>query len=738
MFTVIIAEKDIVDMYKQMHMFLVPLESKDIVFCEWNREGESLEEMLPELYKTIDLKSEWRAIVVNRDGQNKINPFNYTDYSESREIRKGLSWEAWRERRNKRQECYKMAITNPLTKLTSALCGAPVLGATLQDREVYQDILSGKMELYEYMIKLKLQEKKATTLAAQMRFFQKEELQRFVKASEVEQLLSYIENENIPEIVRLIGKENIIEFLAVIDGYDPYFTDPEYVECMVENTIKTDLFDSISEGFHIKNYAPQEVICLALRTFDFQSYEQNIKWQDKDESEYSRFVEFNLYPEKLKYLIFDIVQEEHKQYVADQVRLLSFLLVMAGNDLPYNVCGKEKVYRVNVEFESDAIGSFCSKYTDKLKATITWIRELESLVKKEKELKIDNQTSQKLFESDVIVPVAIDMQFDKEQLFAEYSGIGLSSDCPQNERIYWSDQYYNIRKLFVRYLREPRRAVKTAVKEEFHTRASIEDERALLMNEYQKEDVVYRLIEEEQNMVDTITTHLFNTGKYNKKIEEAEKELGDELKQRMSRKKTILVGVTAAGAYLIGFLPLLFGNLNTLKSSSFAFMITGVSIGIFLLVGFLFLLIMRKRLIDRFKYFNKVMDEICAEIEESLDHFSEYLSHACNVMRQFSILNYTKNAVNRKEHILKKHQLDIKKRMEEINTAFAGYMTVDMKNSQWVDPFEYDFSVMKDYNYDMFCSESKCNIEFMQPGHQISIPVDYLKEITLTREELYD
>lgn len=738
MFTVIIAEKDIVETYKQLHMFLAPLESKNIVFCEWNREGASLEEMLPDLYKTIDLKSEWRAIIVNKDGLNKINPFNYTDYSESLDVMKHMSWEKWKERRNNRYECYKMAITNPLTKLTSALCGAPVLGTTFQDREVYQKLLSGEMELYEYMLKLKLQDNKVKNLAVQMRMFQKEMLLRFVKESEVEKLISYVEEENISEIIRLVGKDDIIEFLQVIGAADPYFSDPEYVECMIENTMKKDLFDSIAAGFHIKNYAPQEVICLSLRTFDFMSYEQDVKWKDKDESEYSRFAEFNLYPERLKYLLFDIVSEEHKQYVADQVRLLSFLLVMAGNSLPYNVCGKEKVYRVNVQFESQAIGKFCSEYMDKLKMTLLSIRELESLVKKERQLKIDNQTSQKLFESDICIPVTINMQLDKEELFAQYSKIGLSGDCPQSEYAYWTDQYYQIRKLFVRYLREPRRAVKTAVKEEFYANGSVDDERALLMNEYQKEDVVYRLIEEEQNMVETVTTHLYNTNKYNKKIEEADRELRKGIRQRMTRKKTILVGLIAAAAYLIGFLPLIFGNLNTIKTSSFALMLTAISMGIFLLVGFLFLLVLRHRLINRFKHFNYVMSGICKEIEDCLKTFSDYLSHACNVMRQFSILNYTENAVNRKEHILIKHQLDIKKRMEEINTAFSGYITPDMKSKQMQEPFDYDFTLMKNYNYDMTCLEHKSSIEFMQSGYQVLVPVDYLEAITLTREELYD
>ena len=43
MFTGIIAEKKIIDIYTELEVFLSPLDNKEIVFCEWKRNGESLE-----------------------------------------------------------------------------------------------------------------------------------------------------------------------------------------------------------------------------------------------------------------------------------------------------------------------------------------------------------------------------------------------------------------------------------------------------------------------------------------------------------------------------------------------------------------------------------------------------------------------------------------------------------------------------------------------------------------------
>lgn len=738
MFTVIIAEKGIVEMYKKFHMFLAPLDSRDVVFCEWNREGESLEEMLPKLYDTIALRSEWRAIIVNEDGLQKINPFNYNNYVENYKPSGRLNWERLKARRQERLEKYQEAIQNPLTKLTSALCGAPVIGTIIQDRQMYQNILSGQMELYEYMLQMKMQKLDLKNLAAHLRVYQRYELNQFVREEDVDELLDALEASDAPKILSMIGQEMVIEFIETIGKSDPYFSDPEYMECMVENTMKMDLFAQIQSSFHLKDHSPTEVICVSPRTFDFEAYDNDVKWKDKDESEYSRFAEFNLYPEKLKYVVFDVLPEEHKQYRADQLRMLCFLLVVAGNQIPYGIMANGKVYRGNVELEADAIGRFCLLYTEKLKATAGKIRELEYELKQEQKQKLDNDTARRLFESDINIPVKINTQLSEDGLYAEYSKIGLSGNCPRDEYSYWLDQYHSIKKLFVRYLREPRRAVKTAVKEDFHGRNAIEDERVLLLNEYQKEDVAYRLLEEEQNMIETVTTQLFNTKEYHKKMDEADKELKRMLLQRMSRKKTLLVALVAASAYLIGFLPMLLGNLNTVKSFLFSLSLTGIAIGIFLLIGFIFLFVLRKRLINRFKHFNYVVSGICDEIERSLASFSSYLSHACNMMREFSVLNFAKREEHRKENILKKHQLDVVSKINEINTTFSNYISPELRIREIPEPFEYDFTVMANYDYDMPCSSSKKTIKFLQPGHQTTVSVDYMDAVTLTREELYD
>lgn len=739
MFTVIIAEKNIIDIYTELEVFLSPLASKNIAFCEWNKNGDSLQDMLPGLYDVVAYQREWKAIIINQDKSDKKNPFDYVEYREENNKSKN-QWEKIKIRRNTRFDCYDRAINNPLTRLTSALCGVQTLSSVISEDEDFDRIISGQMELYEYMLYRCLAREDISYFVAHLKKFQRDKVNRFAPEDKVDLLLKYIEEKDIQGVVNIVGKENIIDLIDMLSDNDPFYSDPEYVESIIDNTKKKKIFDNITKLYSLDVKLPDEVICVAPRTLEKYSFVSTIEQIKFDESNYSRFAEFNLYPEKLKYIVFDMLSETQKQYKAELIRLLCFLLIMAGNTRPSGRIRENRVYRAEVDFDSLAIGRACSKYIGKLKATLSKIAVLQHDLQLDMKATIDDQTSRELFESPIDIPVQIKEELKKKDLYAQYKEIGLSGNCPRSEAVYWDSQYHTIRKLFVRYLREPRRAVKTAVKEYFQKENTIENETALLLNEYQKEDIEYKLLEEEQNMVETITPHLFNTVKYNKMIEEADKELRRGIGQRMTKKKTVSAGLIVLLAYLFGCMPLLFGNFSFSSSKPFliALAITGSGLLVLFIAGMIYLFVLRRRLIDRFKHFNYVISGICNEIENGLKAFSKYLGHACNVMREFSVLEYTRENQNRKENILKKHQLDVEGKIKEISEAFSEYVVLSKIHMDADDAYDYDFHLMKNYAYEMPCSETRVDIEFLQPGNYISVPVDYIERVMLIREELYD
>lgn len=738
MFTVIFAEKETIKLFEETKMFFGPLlDAEKIAFCEWDKRSETFDLMVPDIYDIIEYHKEWRAVILYDEDREKLNPFDYTGYSEPFYSDKKKDSEYYRNRRMCRFQSYEQAVSNPLLKLTTALCKKPKFKTLISDNRVYEAIISGEMSVSEYMVRRQLEVINCSEAAAKLEKYQRDTVKRFVKEEDIDSLISYLRKADASGIVKLIPDADVPEFIKYI-GNDPIYYDTEYAECMIENTKKMFLLDSVADSFSMKDKLPTEIICLSPRTFDFENSEQDVKWKKKDENSYSRFADFNLYNEKLKFILFDILPQDNKQYKLDQIKLLCLLLIIADNSVPKGLLSATRVYRAGIDFDTDMITKICEKYLSKLRATELLLKDIERQMERENVTSIDDGTAQRLFESDINIPVEISSSHKQTDLYAEYKDLGLATDCPSDENLYWSKQYREINKRFIRYLREPRRAVKVAVSDGLHKNGTVEDDRSLLLSENQMEDVKFHLLEEEQKMIETTTANLFETKKFTEQIQEADKNIKRGIAQRMTKKKTVFVGLIATLTYFIGFLPLIFTNINTVKSFLFSFGLTGIMLALFMLIGFVYLFVLRKKLINRIKHFNYVMSGICNHISTALSQFSHYLSSACNVMRDFSVLEKRDSAVTRVKKVLAYHNMKIKEQTKNVYEMFSKYVDFDRINIKECEPYDYDFTAMRDFDYEMPSIHSKKKIEFLQNGNEIIIPIDYVEAITLTREELYD
>lgn len=740
MITVIIAEKETLELFDEFEIFLRPMMHSDhYVTCEWNKAGKTVSEMLPTLYEIVEHHNEWRAIIVRNDGLHQVNPFDYTQYADTGIMDGGkVDWSQVMSRRENRFRCYERAINNPFTKLTTALCGMPSFDLIVEDREVYEGILSGEIPLYQYMLESQLEALEPEEVAAVIDAYRRPQLTRFIEEGDAEALLTALKERDSGRLIELVGEDHILEFIRFIGNFDPQYSDPEYMECVVENTYKLQLYATLEQDFVLRDKMPREVICVAPRTYDVERHEQNVKWEEHEEASYSRFAEFNLYPEKLRFLIFDIISRHNRQYTFDQMRMVCFLLLLAENPLPAGSVNAKRVYRANVDFNPDAVKKACAAYLSKLKATDAHVRELNAILKDEIVTDIDNDTAQQLFESEVQVPVEIESSFDRTTLYAKSREIGLSKDCPGDEEEYWKHQAREISRNFTRYMREPRRALKYAVRNEMGGKSAIEDERIRFLTERQKEDVALHMLDEEEKMVEAKTPSFFNSRRFMKRIEKADRHIRKGIEQRMTRKRTVCTGLVGLGVFFLGLLPLVLGNLKSLQSFLTTLAILGGSLGVLAIIAFIFIVTRRKLLLRRFDRFNQEMGGIMHEIDTGLAAYSEYLSHACNVMRGFSVLNYTEKCRISRENIIKKHIYDIDCKIAEINALFYGYIDLAEVRTIETDPYEYDYTVLKDYEYEMPYLISNNRVPYVQIGHTIDLPVDYVKSVSLTREELYD
>ena len=130
MYTVIICSKKIIeDCNITYNAFLQPLiDDGEWTFCEWNHEGDSIDEAVPTLERTVAKYRNWRAIIVNDievsnfEEISKKNPF---DFAGSIPMPKAFNTvDEIKFFREDKEKAFRKAVTNPMTKLTSWLLGA--------------------------------------------------------------------------------------------------------------------------------------------------------------------------------------------------------------------------------------------------------------------------------------------------------------------------------------------------------------------------------------------------------------------------------------------------------------------------------------------------------------------------------------------------------------------------------------------------------------------------------------
>lgn len=734
MFTVLICSNAFLEKLQNEHSHLLDIISnnQNCAICPWREDVtalRSLDNALPTLEQLTCGRTEWRAVLMldsdtlGFDYIDKRNPFDVvdackalTDFNETEiftdmkqyfdleqllgelvseqsddeekinnitkqleELKNDIeqkiteSGNAIRKFRKAKEEKYRTALTKPITQLAIWMSGPPIDRAPEASRSWPEEMLSPDHEInWDYY----------KTLYS----------------------LNYFPSE-----------------------FERYHTDCIKYEIIKDNSM---LSATLSKR-------PKQIIALseryALRADDV--YREVAL--PHEALEYDHFCDDNMYPSSMRYILCDVPYENGHRTAFGFLSLTSLMFMLALNDIPYGALREGRVYNGTVQIDKARARHFFTQYFLKLNATKRLLskklRNLQSRVPDNATLTPEEAVE--LFESDANVPVKIRINANREE-YKDDAKIGLAKDCPKDEYDHWYSFVTEATRKFIRYLREPRRAVKNASKNEFRQQSVIEDERIFLLDEDRLEDIQYRLQEEEFNMIKTTTTRLFESKLYLNRIDHADKAVRNGIARRMTKKRVLISASAALGAFLFSFIPLLLHNNKDAKSFTATVLVTGISLGILALAGLIFLFVVRRKQKKRIALFNATMDQSFDEIENGLQAFSKYLRHACNVMRAFSIFNFIRRPRERKQDVVKKHLCDVQMKIDGINGLFINMAEADENTD--VLPYNYDFSKLDDYVYEVPYEVIDTSVRFITRDNVVSVPIDYIIAVDLTMEELYD
>ena len=79
--------------------------------------------------------------------------------------------------------------------------------------------------------------------------------------------------------------------------------------------------------------------------------------------------------------------------------------------------------------------------------------------------------------------------------------------------------------------------------------------------------------------------------------------------------------------------------------------------------------------------------------------------------------------------------MDIDRKREELRKLAANNFDIDMESYQDAEPYDYDFKVLTQYGFDPEFTPMANNVEFVEHGAYVSVPIDYLEAVTVRKEE---
>ena len=696
MFTVLIAEKEHIDAIQQENrLFFEPfLRSKDLAFCQWNPEGQTLEESVPGLLDAVGREKKWRAVIINNNKGDMLkvrNPFDAVDsasiasLTEPQELPESDDkWDEWAEQwqkyfndlTNGKEEVYKSALTMPLTKLSTWLCYRPE-NYILNDVKAHQTAEDWVREQVGY---------DAIKPSARMEFMEREQYKRELRMKET------------------LRKEFVGEV----------FLDVAY---------------------------PAEVQCISLRTAESNFFDPDPYWNMKGENEYSNFSDRNMYFDKMRFLIFDLFPRTHRDFRTDYIRFLASVLIFASNTVPSSAMQARHLYQLETETDDTPLRTLVTSYDKKLSATADNINTEMEKIRGEIPGNLTDSEVEALISAPRNISVVLDPSCEPEKVFAD-TDYGLFYDSPVEEFYKWNDSYYQSQKALAYIGKQRMRSVRQSVIQT-HYASEIMDVDVTRFTPYQIEDIRDVTDNLENEMIDSTPESLAVLNVYTERLEEESEKVKKVTCRRMTRKTTLILMAIFLGMYLLCFLPFLLSNGSTPKMTTTAVTMTACMLGAVAVIMVVTLFFLRKTLINAVDGYNNVVHIIMSDITSSLNRFSTYLSTLCNVRRGHAIQNYSSKNVDeytKRLRIRQKHLEDIRKKRahleEEYHDYFGDKSHCDEAMSR---PYEYDFEIKTEYDYPApFLAGDARQIEFISSGNYVTVPSSYIKKITVRMEGIYE
>ena len=696
MFTVLIAEKEHIDAIRiENKLFFEPfLESKELAFCYWNPAGQTLQDSVPGLTDAVGRRKDWRAVIINNctiDPSKMRNPFDVVDNSVIDSLIAPTQQPQQDEHLDKWESAWKE----------------------------YYDALSTEKEIvYKSALEYPLQ-KLSTWLCFKPEDYIHNDIQE--KQDVHDWAMEKIGRDNMKPSVKLelLEREQYKRELRLKENLRRAFVDEKYLNV---------------------NY-PSEVYCISPRAAENNYFDPDAYWTVHQDSQYSKFADRNMYFDKMRFMVFDMLSPSHRDFRSDYIRFLAFVLIFVSNPVPGSAMQSRRLYQLDVKSDDDPLCTLVTSYDRKLANTYDVIENEMEKIRSEIPGELTDKAAEALFCTPKDVAVLLDDSCDPEKVFADKE-YGLFFDSPENEHHKWNRDYETSKKALAYIAKQQSRSVRKSVSQ-MHLSSEISDVNISRLTPLQVDDVREYTNNAENTMVASIPSDLTDISAYTERMAEASEKVKKTISRRMTKKTGVILSSICLGLFLICFLPFLFANNGTAQTVTTAIILSAVSLGVLAIILLISLFIMRASVVNSVKGYNNTAKEIMNNIHASMKQFSKYLSASCNVRRGHAVQNYAKKNLDeytKSLRIRKKHQEDIRRLRAHLKENYSDYLEGRSYCDETMSrPYDHDFDQTTEFSYPApFLAGDTRQIEFISKGNLITVPSSFITSIIVRMEGIYE
>lgn len=492
----------------------------------------------------------------------------------------------------------------------------------------------------------------------------------------------------------------------------------------------------LEEKYVFRESRPEEIILISIRRKAEEEDDEHVReaWNKSLETESSYFWQRNHYPNKCRFLAYDIYGPGHSRYAGDMFTLWLGVLLISTNRIEPATLQAYRLYKLSVDLDKAALEGEFQRFTDSLGVAAKILRESAEGEKKP-------EFGEPFPEIKEEIPVVFHLG-DTSKLYIETKGIGLAKDCPADEEGLWHSRRRASELALQTVLKTPMRALKASA-DHVREQSKFDIRHVEKLSGYQAEDMEEFLEETYLDLLKSKREIGFDPDGRKKELNEIDAGVRKRIRSRLTRKRAVAGGGAAMLLFFAGFLPYIFRS-ATGPAAFFAAL--GTALGALCLMGvcgIVALYVFRRDLRESMESYNFCLSGVMSDVMKSAQRFSKFLSGVCTYMRgrsYFACVDELEKRAEGMEHMRCRHLGAIEECGEMISRWGASLGARIDRNMTGIISVDFDIMIPpeRNYLYRLPTPPAGKDIPINRTGATIKSPYRFLSRITIEREELYE